>query len=413
MSTYLARLRCPRCATERADNDRPYEPCDCCLAEGWHVNPFPTYDLAGGLFKRQPDLPGLFGWRELLPLDPTTPPVSLGEGNTPLVPADRTGDRIGIPQLLVKDESRNPTWSYKDRLIAVAVSRAKAEGVSRLAVASTGNHGAAAAAYAAAAGIECIVLTLESVPLTMKTLMQSYGARVVALRSGPERWALLRHGVQERGWVPLSGFLDPPAGSNPFGIDGYKTIAYEIVEDLGRAPDVVAVPTSYGDGLAGILRGFEDLVTLGVTESLPRFVAAEPFGPYGHALATSFVPGELVPAGRTVAFSIGSPVATFQGYDALRRAGGSGVTTAEDRIIPAQLALAAEQGLYLEASSITSLVAVEELATRGEIGTTDTVVLIGTSTGLKDIGATAGALSPVPVIEPTLTDLDKALGRQE
>lgn len=411
-SAYLGRLRCPRCGTERADTDRPFSPCDACLAQGWHVNPFPTYDLSGATLERQPEQPGLFGWRHLLPLAADTAPVSLGEGDTPLLPLTRTGERIGLPALHLKDESRNPTWSYKDRLIAVAVSRAKAEGVTRLAVASTGNHGAAAAAYAAAAGIECVVLTLESVPLTMKTLMQSYGARVVALREAPQRWHLLRQGVEERGWVPLSGFLDPPAGSNPFGIDGYKTIAYEIVEDLGRAPDVVVVPTSYGDGLAGIARGFDDLVELGVITTGPRMVATEPFGPYRHALDTDFVPGDRVPSGPTVAFSIGSPVATFQGYETLHRSKGRAVVAEEGRIIETQLTLAREEGVYLEAASVTGLVGVESLAAEGQLGPDDTVVLIGTSTGLKDIGATADALAPVPVIEPSLAALDEALDRR-
>lgn len=410
MSTYQGLLRCPRCRTERADTDRPFEPCGPCRAEGWNVNPLPVYVLTGASFDRQSGQPGIFAWRHLLPLAPDTLPVSLSEGNTPLLPLVRTGDRLGVPDLHLKDESRNPTWSYKDRLISVAVSRAKAEGVTTLAVASTGNHGAAAAAYAAAAGIECIVLTLEAVPLTMKTLMQSYGARVVALKEAPQRWALLREGVEQRGWVPLSGFLNPPAGSNPFGVDGYKTIAYEIVEDLGRAPSVVVVPTSYGDGLAGIARGFEDLIALGVIDTMPRMVASEPFGPYSHALECGFVPGALVKSGRTVAFSIGSPVATFQGYDTLRRADGMAVVTEESRIIPTQLTLARDEGLYLEAASVTGLVAVEELAEQGRIGFDDTVVVIGTSSGLKDIGSTADQLTPVPVVEPSLAALDAALG---
>ena len=405
--TYRGLLRCQRCGTERADTDA-YTPCASCFADGFHVNPFPVHDLRDVAFRRDPARPGVFGWQHLLPLAAGTTPVSLGEGGTPLLPLHRTGSRLGLPRLYLKDESRNPTWSYKDRLIAVAVTRAVQDGASTVAVASTGNHGAAAAAYAGAAGLRCVVLTLESVPLTMKVLMQSYGASVVALRKGPDRWTVLAEGVRTRGWVPLSGFLDPPAGSNPFGVDGYKTIAYEIVADLGAAPDVVVAPAAYGDGLTGVHRGFEDLVTLGVIPRVPRLVAAEPFGPYVDALAHGFRPGATVPAGPTVAFSVGTPVATYQGYAAL--SGGAAAVASDDQIMASQLRLAREEGIYLEASSVLPVAVLDTLLAAGDITPDDTVVLLGTSTGLKDVDATAARLPAVPVIEPTLASLDAAIG---
>ncbi|WP_432826650.1 threonine synthase [Dactylosporangium sp. CA-092794] len=407
--TYTGVLRCVRCGTERADTD-PYAPCAPCLADGVHVNPFAVYDLSGAQWRRDPARPGVFGWQHLLPLRPGTAPVSLGEGGTPLLPLARTAARLGLARLYLKDESRNPTWSYKDRLIAVAVARAVQDGATTVAVASTGNHGAAAAAYAGAAGLRCVVLTLESVPLTMKVLMQSYGAAVVALRAAPDRWKVLAEGVATRGWVPLSGYLSPPAGSNPFGVDGYKTIAYEVVESLGAAPDVLVVPAAYGDGLAGIRRGFEDLVALGVVPDVPRLVAAEPFGPYADALANGFRPGHFLPAGPTVAFSIGTPVATYQGYAAL--SGGAAATASDDEIMAAQLALAREEGIYLEASSALPAAVLGKLVAAGTIAPDDTVVLLGTSTGLKDIGVTAARLPAVPVIEPTLASLDAVLGKE-
>ena len=124
---------------------------------------------------------------------------SLGEGATPLIHLGKIGEEIGLDQLYVKDETQNPTWSYKDRLAAVAVNHAWGSGAETVVVATTGNHGAAVAAYAAAAGLRCVALTLESVPSTMKVLMQIYGAHVVALSSGPERWELLRKAVSKFG----------------------------------------------------------------------------------------------------------------------------------------------------------------------------------------------------------------------
>lgn len=404
MSGYLGVLRCPRCGTRRPDTDA-FDPCAPCFAEGIPVNPLPVYDLAGSTFARDPARPGIFGWQHLLPLAPDTAPVSLHEGGTPLLELARTAERLGLHRLLLKDESRNPTWSYKDRLIAVAVSQARARGAATVAVSSSGNHGAAAAAYAAAAGLRCVALTMESVPPTMKVLMQSYGADVVALRHAPDRWRVLRAGVAERGWVPLSGFLDPPAGSNPFGVDGHKTIAYELVDDLGAAPDVVVIPAAYGDGLAGIHRGFADLVALGVIETVPRLLAAEPLGPYSALLGKGFRPGAVVGMRPSVAFSVASPYATFQGFSAI-----SGAATASDEeILASQLRLARDEGCYLEASAVLPLAVLDRLLATGAITRTDTVVLLGTSTGLKDIGATATGLPPVPVIEPTLDALDAAL----
>ncbi|HEY0117637.1 MAG TPA: pyridoxal-phosphate dependent enzyme, partial [Cellulomonas sp.] len=224
-----------------------------------------------------------------------------------------------------------------------------------------------------------------------------------------DRWTVMRAGVDERGWVPLSGYVSPPSGSNPFGVDGYKTIAYELFEQLGgQVPDVVVAPVAYGDGVAGIARGFGDLVLLGLADRVPRLVAAEPFGPHEAALRGGFLPGATVPSGPTVAFSIGSPMATWQAWEALESTGGAAATADDEQIMAAQTRLARTEGLYLEASSVITLAVVPELVRRGAVGADDTVVLLGTSTGLKDVGATAARLAPVPVIEPTLAAFDAA-----
>ncbi|RMI09431.1 pyridoxal-phosphate dependent enzyme [Cellulomonas triticagri] len=385
-----------------------YRPSATALAQDVHAYASPVYDLAGTTALPAPGTgPGVFRFASLLPVDPAGPLVSLGEGGTPLVPVPRAGAAVGLPALLVKDESRNPTWSYKDRLAAVAVTKAVQQGHDTVVVASTGNHGAATAAYAARAGLRCVVLTIASVPETMKTLMQSYGADVVAFDDPRDRWVVMRAGVEDRGWVPVSGYLSPPSGSNPFGVDGYKTIAYELWEQLGgRVPDVVVAPVAYGDGTAGMVRGFRDLVDLGLADRVPRMVAAEPFGPHEVALRDGFVPGAAVPTAPTVAFSIGSAMATWQAWDALRATDGAAATADDEQVMRAQATLAASEGLYLEASSIITYAVLPTLVERGVVAASDTVVLLGTSTGLKDVGATAARLAPVPVIAPTLAAFD-------
>ncbi|WP_406316779.1 pyridoxal-phosphate dependent enzyme [Streptosporangium sp. NBC_01639] len=414
-SRYLGRLSCPRCSATYRDpaTELLGRGCPACEKDGAPANVLPDYDLAGASrLPDDPDQPGLFRHRALLPLRQATPAVSLGEGGTPLVSLPRTAERLGLGALLVKDETRNPTWSYKDRLAAVAMTKAVELGVEAVVVASTGNHGAAVAAYAARADLPCVVLTVASVPSTMKTLMQVYGARVVALEHAPDRWRLMRELVEDRGWLPMSGHAAPPVGSISYGVDGYKTIAYELLADLGRVPDYVVVPTAYADGLTGIWRGFADLVALGLADRMPVLVAAEPFGPHGTALAAGTDTVGPVPAGPSVAFSIASPYGTFQGLAALRATGGKAVPVPDDtRILDAQGRIGREAGLYLEASSAITLVAVEELAAAGGLPADATVVIIGTSTGLKDVGATAATLPPVPVVEPTLAALDRELGR--
>ncbi|MGW0803298.1 threonine synthase [Nonomuraea sp. NPDC002799] len=410
---YLDRLSCLRC--KRTYPDPSVEllgrGCPACEHDGVPANLVTDYEIpALGEIPADDGQPGLFRYRALLPLRDDTAAVSLGEGGTPLVELPATAERLGLGAVYVKDETRNPTWSYKDRLAAVAMTKAVELGVEAVVVASTGNHGAAVAAYAARAGLKCVVLTVASVPSTMKTLMQVFGADVVALDRAPDRWVLMRRLTEERGWLPMSGHASPPVGSISYGLDGYKSIAYEIVADLGRVPDFVVVPVAYADGLTGIWRGFADLVALGVTDRLPRLVAAEPFGPHRDALARGAEVAGPVPAAPSVAFSIASPFGTYQGLAALRATSGQAVAVPDDeRILDAQRRFGTEAGLYLEASSITTLVALEELVAQGEVAADATVVLIGTSTGLKDVGATAAGLPGVPVIEPTPSALDRAL----
>ncbi len=411
MTGYTGRLACVRCGAEYPEA-QAFSGCPACQDAGAPSNLAPVYHLDGGPLPVQPAEPGLFRYRPLLPLAPDDVPVSLGEGRSPLLPLPEIGEQFGLRGLWIKDESRGPTWSYKDRLAAVAVTKARASGADTAVVSTTGNHGAAVAAYCAAAGLRCVALTLTSVPATMRTLMQVYGAQVVAYAEPQQRWTVMAAVVAEHGWVPMSGFVNPPIGSNPFGIEGYKSLAYEVVDELGVTPDVVIVPTAYADGLSGITRGFDDLHRLGVTPAVPRMVAAEPFGPYSTALHDGSDVAGPVPVQPSVAFSIAGSVGTYQGLHAIRSTGGRAVAIGDDEEIMAmQAQLARTNGLYLEASSVLPLLAARQLAESGEIRPGDRVVVIGTSTGLKDVGATAARLPEPPVAEPTLAALDEALRR--
>jgi threonine synthase len=404
VSRYLGTLRHPVTGAEVSE-DAALRPIPW---EGGHLYAVPEYDLAvAGL--RAGDDPGVFRFRDLLPIGPG-PVVSLGEGGTPLVALPRLGDDVGLRRLSVKDETRNPTASYKDRLAAVAVTQAVQRGASGVVVSSTGNHGASVAAYAARAGLPCVVVTLASAPQAMTVTMQRYGADVVALEKPTDRWVLMQQLVEERGWVPASGYVGPPSGSNPFGCEGYKTIAYELHEQAG-VPDVVVMPVAYGDAVAAVARGFEELRALEVTDRVPRLVAAEVFGPYTHAMREGYDATWAAPGGDSVAFSIATPYATRQGWDALVRTGGTAIHVDDEATLEAQRALAAREGLFVEPSSATAFAALPELVGRGLVTADEHVVVVATSSGLKDVPTAAQGLAPPPVVEPTLAALDRVVAR--
>ena len=397
-ASVVTELECLRCHAVY-DDQRLFTGCPRCAQQSVNVNLTVRVPAVAGRLSPEsfPAAPrSLWRFRRLLPL-PDAEPVSLGEGATPLVPLARLGRRLGVPQLFAKDESQNPTWSYKDRLCSLAVTHAVATGARVITIASTGNHGASTAAYAARAGLPCVIFTMASVPDTMKTLMQSYGAAVVACATSEQRWTLMREGIERSGWYPTSGWVVPPIGSNPFGVEGYKTIAYEIAEDLGwTAPDVVAVPSCYSDGLFGIWKGWVELERLGLVKTRPRMLAAEPFGPLANALARGLETPEKVLSGSSVAFSIASPYGTYQGLTALRDSEGSGVPITDEGIFEAQRALASEEGLYAEPSAVVGLTAVMQEARAGRLDPDQRIVVVLTSGGLKDYGASRAWLPDVP-----------------
>lgn len=331
---------------------------------------------------------GLAKYADFLPVE-ANEFTTLHEGDTPLVPAAQLGASLGITELYLKDEGRNPTWSHKDRFSAVSVSFARGIGATTVATASSGNAGASLAAYAAKAKLPCVALTFEKALGPMVEQIRRYGAMVLPLPNPEDRWPLLAEGVRRFGWFAASPFAGPVVGSHPVGIEGYKTIAFEIVEQLGRAPDWVVVPTAYGDVLSGVFRGFEDLAGLGVIERVPRMVAAEI---HGSLNATINAGGDRVlqmPKDRnTRAVSIGVTQSSYQALSVLRRSAGIAVTIPEDRLLEWQARLAHEEGVLSELSSAASVAGAASLRNDGVIASADTVICVLTASGLKDLTMT-------------------------
>ncbi|TAM99169.1 MAG: pyridoxal-phosphate dependent enzyme [Rhizobiaceae bacterium] len=330
-------------------------------------------------------LPSLWRYAGALPC-PAESAVSLGEGLTPLISAPAIGAQLGVQHLFVKNEGCNPTWSHKDRFSTVAVSFAKASGAHVVATASSGNAGASLAAYAAYAGLSCVVATFSEAAGPMLAQIRKYGATLVPFAHKEDRWKFIAEGAERFGWFVTSPCHAPVVGSHPVGIAGYKTLAYEIVEQLGgSAPDWCALPVCYGDALIGLWQGFEDLFRGGEIANLPRLIATEVHGSLAAALAgqSDRIP-DMTARFRPLAGSIGATRGTYQALKALRQSRGVAVPVGNDGLIELQEAFARKEGVLAELSSVTPLAAIADLRRRNVIGAFDRVVAIVTGSGLKD-----------------------------
>jgi threonine synthase len=247
----------------------------------------------------------------------------------------------------------------------------------------------------------------------MVTQIRAYGAMVVATEKKSDRWRLLQAGVERWGWYPTSPFFGPPIGSNPYGVEGYKTIAYEICEQLDwQAPDWCVLPVAYGDGLFGISKGFDELASLGLIHGRPRMVAAEMAGSLGAAMSAGndIIP-ESAPPTPPVAASINVGQSTYQALFALRASRGCARTAANAELPELQAALAAGEGIFAELSSLAALSAVRRLRAEGEIQEGDVVVVVITASGLKDASTTALHRRDIPIVSGDVETFRETLGK--
>jgi threonine synthase len=315
-------------------------------------------------------VPGVIDrYRDRLPVDASTPVVSLGEGSTPLLPAPRLSERLGI-ELYLKWEGANPTGSFKDRGMTVAISKALEAGVSTVICASTGNTAASAAAYAARAGLQAVVLQPHGAVSAAKVAQAgALGARVVQVRGSFDDALRAARELAERGTHVLVNSL------NPFRIEGQKTAAFEIVEDLGRAPDVLALPYGGGGNTRAYARGFDE-----AGAGLPRLIG-----------------GEASERSTTLASAIRivEPAHAEEAVAAVRSSGGEVVSLSDDSILRAWRDLAREEGILCEPSSAAGLAAVIEAGV--EPGAR--VVCVLTGHGLKDAEIAARESTPPLVVD--------------
>ncbi len=338
------------------------------------------------------DLRGIWGertlsvWRylEMLPIeDRRGEIISLGEGGTTLNRCRRLQKEFGLRNIYVKNEGENPTGSFKDRGMTVGVTRALQLNMESVICASTGNTSASLAAYAAKAGLTCIVL-IPSGKVALGKLVQAiiHGARVIQVRGNFDAALRIARRLSEKHPLYLLNSL------NPYRLEGQKTIAYEIVDQLGEAPDKVIVPVGNAGNISAIWKGFKELRTLGFIDNLPEMIGiqAEGAAPIAQAFRRGLDGMRPVEDPETVATAIriGAPVNWKKAFQALKESNGFMETVSDDEILEAQSLLAAKEGLFVEPASASSIAGLRKLASSKSIDKNERVVCVVTGHGLKD-----------------------------
>ena len=380
---YVTHLSCSACAAYHAPNQLH----NLCTQCGKPLLVHYDLERAAATLKKDslPARPAsLWRYREVLPVIRNDNIVSLGEGWTPLLHAQRLGEQLGLPRLYIKDESCNPTGSFKARGMALAVSMAKELGVTKLAVPSAGNAAGALAAYAARAGLEAHIFMPTDVPLANRLECERTGAHV-SLVDGliTDCGKLVAERKEREGWFDVSTLKEP------YRLEGKKTMGYELAEQCGWSlPDVILYPTGGGTGLIGMWKAFDEMEQLGwIAARRPRMVSVQAAGcaPIVHAFATGASHGAEIPTPHTVASGLRVPeaIGDFIMLDILRKSGGTAVSASDEELLAAVGEIGSAEGIFPAPEGAACLPALKRLLQRGEVKPDESVVLFNTGSGLK------------------------------
>jgi threonine synthase len=344
-------------------------------------------------------------YRDYLPVTDATPVRSLGEGSTPLVRLGRLGARLGLGNLHAKVEGQNPTGSFKDRGMVVAVAKAVEDGARAIICASTGNTSASAAAYGAAHGLE-VVVVLPAGKIAAGKLIQAVvaGARIVAVDGNFDAALRVVRALAEQDDHPVTLVNSV----NPYRLEGQKTGAFEVCDDLGRAPDVLAIPVGNAGNISAYWAGFSEYRAAGRVDATPEMWGFQAAG------AAPLVLGRPVDEPDTIATAIriGNPASWAKAVAARDESGGRIEAVSDDEILAAYRALAEEEGIFCEPSSAAGVAGVVRLARAGALAPDALVVCVLTGTGLKDPATAESIVRDQGIVEaePTVGSVAVALG---
>lgn len=356
--------------------------CPKCLEKG--QNAAISFKYKEIVFKNS-SIKGMQKYGSILPYE-TFP--TLGEGDTPVVKLEKMAELLGVKEIFIKNEFQNPTGSHKDRMSPLVVARALELGKKGIVAASSGNAGISIAAYAANSGLDCKIISLPNVNMAYKAAIEATGAELVIVDEVDDiaadgRWGYMKKMVEEYDWYPATNYILPAVGSNCFGVQGYKTIAYEIYEEFGdNLPEYIFVPVSRGDLLWGIFEGFKELLKLGYIDVLPKLVCVEPFKRLSKVLEGEDYRKEF-PGEYSLTASIGGSTVTYQSYTAIRNSGGFAIDIPQDNVID-DVRQMAHFGLYLESSSSVVFSALKRAVEKRILDKNCRILIIGTSGGFKN-----------------------------
>jgi threonine synthase len=377
----FAHLTCTKCGAQYERDSRQ----DLCAVRG----------CAGSLFARYHPRPldrnasrdrpwSMWRWHEMMPVEDPANVVTLGEGDTPLLRAQRLGSPHGFADLWIKDEGNNPTGSFKARGLSAAVSKAKELGYAKIALPTAGNAGGAAAAYAAKAGMECHVFMPEDTPRVFSIECERYGARVTRVPGLIDACGRI---VAER--APREGWHDVSTLKEPYRVEGKKTMSYELARDFSwTLPDAILYPTGGGTGLIGMWKAFDEMEQLGwIGGARPRMISVQASGcaPIAKAFAEGKAVSEKWENAQTYASGLRVPKA-YADYLILRdirASGGDAVAVTDEEMRVASDEIGSAEGLFVCPEGAAVWAAAKNLAGVGRLDPASRVVLFNTGTGFK------------------------------
>jgi threonine synthase len=315
---------------------------------------------------------------------PPAAPVTLGEGMTPLLHAHRLGEHLGLDRLYIKDEGQNPTNSFKARGLSAAVSMAKSLGIRTIALPTAGNAGGAAAAYAAQAGLRCVIAMPVDTPGAIVLECRAFGAEVHLIEG-----LISDCGAFIAKNAPLHGWYEVSTLKEPYRIEGKKTMGYELWEEWKDGlPDVIVYPTGGGVGLIGMWKAFEELEAMELTGSArPRMIAAQADGcaPIVRAFEQHESASVMWENAATVAagLRVPKPLGDFLVLEAVRDSGGTAIAVTDEEMLDAGVQLASDEGVYAAPEGAACVVAARKLIESGFLKPSDRIVLYNTGSGVK------------------------------
>jgi threonine synthase len=423
MNNKFVGYRCSICGTQYSPTEVTYT----CPKDGGNLDVLLDYDTIKSKYKPEDILsrsdPSLWRFLPLLPVsEPEGEETPLhAAGGTPVFKLSRLAEKLGLQNLWLKDESRNPTASFKDRASAIVVARAREIGAEVVVTASTGNAGAALAGMSAAVGQKAIIFAPKSAPPAKVAQLLVFGAKVILVDGTyDDAFDLTVKAADEFGWYCRN------TGYNPFTAEGKKTAALEIWEwwetthakwheevgaDVDHAPLTVFVSVGDGNIISGIHKGFKDLFQLGWLPRIPRIIGVQAVGSAAISNAFHADTEEITPvSANTIADSIAVdlPRDGVRAVRAAKETGGTYVNVSDEEILKA-IAELGTAGVFAEPAGATAYAGLVKAAASGVVGSADPLLVLNTGSGLKDVRAAMQAVQPAPVIEPTLDAVKRLL----